>query len=66
MEVRSRWTRPKPNIGKVSGRKEASAQGEFNKSGSDSAGEQVYVNLDLYVLPEELKTFNYYSPKIIL
>ncbi|KAM3844551.1 transcription factor TFIIIB component B'' homolog isoform 2-T2 [Vipera latastei] len=40
MEVRSRWTRPKPNIGKVSGRKEASAQGEFNKSGSDSAGEQ--------------------------
>ncbi|XP_034297069.1 transcription factor TFIIIB component B'' homolog isoform X2 [Pantherophis guttatus] len=40
MEVRGRWTKPKPNIGKVSGRKEASAQGELKKSGSDSAGEK--------------------------
>ncbi|XP_039176669.1 transcription factor TFIIIB component B'' homolog isoform X2 [Crotalus tigris] len=40
MEVRGRWTRPKPNIGKVFGRKEASAQGKLNKSGSDSAVEK--------------------------
>uniref|UniRef100_A0A2D4J9W4 Uncharacterized protein n=1 Tax=Micrurus lemniscatus lemniscatus TaxID=129467 RepID=A0A2D4J9W4_MICLE len=40
MEVRGRWTRPKPNIGKVSGRKEASVQGELKKSGSDGAGEK--------------------------
>ncbi|XP_058024900.1 transcription factor TFIIIB component B'' homolog [Ahaetulla prasina] len=40
MGVRGRWTRPKPNIGKVSGRKEASAQGELKKSGSDGAGEK--------------------------
>lgn len=50
MEVRGRWTRPKPNIGKVSGRKEASAQGELKKSGSDGAGEKVFISLDLYVL----------------
>ncbi|XP_026574075.1 transcription factor TFIIIB component B'' homolog isoform X2 [Pseudonaja textilis] len=38
IEVRGRWTRPKPNIGNVSGRREASAQGELKKSGSDGAG----------------------------
>ncbi|XP_032070346.1 transcription factor TFIIIB component B'' homolog isoform X2 [Thamnophis elegans] len=40
MEVRSRWMRPKPNIGKVSGRKNTSAEGELKKSGSNSAGEK--------------------------
>ncbi|XP_070599220.1 transcription factor TFIIIB component B'' homolog isoform X3 [Erythrolamprus reginae] len=40
MEVRGRWTRPKPNIAKASGRKEASAQGELKKSGSDDTSQK--------------------------